>query len=130
MQDWGTSTDKRGMVLVNGERGGPNGSAREPDPRDARIEYLEHENAKLIEERDHWKHHSEHLEKQLDAARPASDRRPPSPRTGRKDAAGVRAGGPAPITARMAAGGGRHGLTRRMRRRFRRRVRTAAARSR
>ena len=98
------------MVLVNGERGGPNRSEREPDPRDARIEYLEHENAKLIEERDHWKHHSEHLEKQLDApGGPASDRRPPSPRTGRKDAAGVRAGGPAPITARMAAGGGHTG---------------------
>ncbi len=74
MQDWGTSTDKRDMVLVNGERGGPNGSEREPDPRDARIEYLEHENAKLIEERDHWKHHSEHLEKQLDAARRAGKR--------------------------------------------------------
>ena len=62
------------MVLVNGERGGPNGSAREPDPRDARIEYLEHENAKLIEERDHWKRQSEHLEKQLDAARRAGKR--------------------------------------------------------
>ena len=119
------------MVLVNGERGGPNRSEREPDPRDARIEHLEHENAKLIEERDHWKRQSEHLEKQLDAARRAGKRqRPPSPRTGRKDAAGVRAGGPAPITARMAAAGCRHGLTRRMRRRFRRRVRTAAARSR
>ena len=62
------------MVLVNGERGGPNGSEREPDPRDARIEHLEHENAKLIEERDHWKRHSEHLEKQLDAARRAGNR--------------------------------------------------------
>ena len=62
------------MVLVNGERGGPNRSEREPDPRDVRIEYLEHENAKLIEERDHWKHHSEHLEKQLDAARRAGKR--------------------------------------------------------
>ena len=62
------------MVLVNGERGGPNGSEREPDPRDARIEHLEHENAKLIEERDHWKRQSEHLEKQLDAARRAGKR--------------------------------------------------------
>ena len=38
------------MVLVNGERGGSDRSEREPDPRDVRIEYLEHENAKLIEE--------------------------------------------------------------------------------
>ena len=119
------------MVLVNSERGGPKGSAREPDPRNARIEHLEHENATLIEERDHWKRHSEHLEKQLDAARRAGKRQAaPFAKTGRKDVAGVRAGGPAPITARMAAGGGGHGLTRRMRRRFRRRVRTAAARSR
>ena len=74
MQDWGASTDKKDMVLVNSERGGPNGSERERDPRDARIEQLEQENAKLIEERDHWKRHSEHLEKQLAAARRAGKR--------------------------------------------------------
>ena len=61
---------------------------------------------------------------------PASGRRPPSPRTGRKDAAGVPDDGPARITGGMDAAAGRPGLTRRMRRRFRRRVRTAAARSR
>ena len=39
-----------------------------------RIEHLERENATLIEERDHWKRRSEHLEKELEAARRAGRR--------------------------------------------------------
>ena len=39
-----------------------------------RIERLERDKAKLIEERDHWKRRSEHLEKELEAARRAGRR--------------------------------------------------------
>ncbi len=39
-----------------------------------RIERLERDKAKLIEERDHWKRRSEHLEKELEAARRAGKR--------------------------------------------------------
>ena len=90
---------EKDMVLVNSERGGPNGSERERDPRDARIEQLEQENAKLIEERDHWKRHSEHLEKQLDAAR----------RAGKRQAAPLRQG-PAARTRRASGTAGRRRL--------------------
>ena len=38
------------------------------------IERLERDKAKLIEERDHWKRRSEHLEKELEAARRAGRR--------------------------------------------------------
>ena len=39
-----------------------------------RIERLERDKAKLIEDRDHWKRRSEHLEKELEAARRAGRR--------------------------------------------------------
>ena len=48
---------------------------RKPPPGNVRIEYLERENAKQIEERDHWKRRSEDLEKELEAARRAGRRR-------------------------------------------------------
>ena len=55
---------------------GPAGvSQREAGFRDVlRIERLERDKAKLIEERDHWKRRSEHLEKELEAARRAGRR--------------------------------------------------------
>ena len=64
------------------------GSGPRRDPRDVRIEHLEREKAKLIEDRDHWKRRSEdlqghsedlkrrieRLEKELEAARRAGRR--------------------------------------------------------
>ena len=91
---------------------------------------LERDKAKLIEERDHWKRRSEHLEKELEAARRAGRRqRPPSPRSGRRDAAGVPGGEPGRSTGSMGVDGSRHRPTRHTWRRPRRAVRTAAARS-
>ncbi len=63
----------RGMARSDA-RGGSNGPGHQRDPRDVRIERLEGEKAKLIEERDHWKRRSEHLEKELEAARRAGKR--------------------------------------------------------
>ena len=65
----------------HGHGDSPRGPGRPRDPRDVRIEQLERNNAKLerdlaerTEERDYWKHHSEHLEKQLAAAQRAGRR--------------------------------------------------------
>ena len=55
-------------------RGDSTGSGRQRDPRDVRIERLERDKARLIEERDHWKRRSEHLEKELGAAQRAGRR--------------------------------------------------------
>ena len=57
------------------DRDDSNGPGRQRDPRDVRrIERLERDKAKLIEDRDHWKRRSEHLEKELEAARRAGRR--------------------------------------------------------
>ena len=57
------------------DRDDSNGPGRQRDPRDVRrIERLERDKAKLIEDRAHWKRRSEHLEKELEAARRAGRR--------------------------------------------------------
>ena len=57
------------------DRDDSSGPGRQRDPRDVRrIERLERDKAKLIEDRDHWKRRSEHLEKELEAARRAGRR--------------------------------------------------------
>ena len=63
------------MARKNGDRGDSQGPGPRRDPRDVRrIERLEREKAKLIEERDRWKRRSEHLEKELEAAQRAGRR--------------------------------------------------------
>ena len=62
------------MARKSDDRGGSKGPGSQRDPRDVRIERLERDKAKLIEERDHWKRRSEHLEKELEAARRAGRR--------------------------------------------------------
>ena len=63
------------------------------DPRDVRrIERLERDKAKLIEERDHWKRRSEHLEKELEAARRAGKRQAASFAKDRPQGSGRRPG--------------------------------------
>ncbi len=63
------------MARKQAGRGDSTGSRRQRDPRDVRIiERLERDKARLIEERDHWKRRSEHLEKELEAAQRASRR--------------------------------------------------------
>ena len=71
-----------------------------------RIERLERDKAKLIEERDHWKRRSEHLEKELEAARRAG-RRQAAPFA--KDRPQGRAGRPG---RRAGAEYGKHGRRR------------------
>ena len=85
------------MARKKDDRDDSNGPGRQRDPRDVRrIERLERDKAKLIEERDHWKRRSEHLEKELEAARRAG-RRQAAPfakerRQGRGGRPGRRAG--------------------------------------
>ena len=63
------------MARKKDDRNDSNGPGRPRDPRDVRrIERLERDKAKLIDERDHWKRRSEHLEKELEAARRAGRR--------------------------------------------------------
>ena len=63
------------MARKKDDRDDSNGPGRQRDPRDVRrIERLERDKAKLIEDRDHWKRRSEHLEKELEAARRAGRR--------------------------------------------------------
>ena len=70
------------MARKKDDRDDSNGPGRQRDPRDVRIierlergiERLERDKGKLIEERDHWKRRSEHLEKELEAARRAGRR--------------------------------------------------------
>ena len=63
------------MARKKHDRGTANGPGRQRDPRDVRrIQHLERKQKKLIEERDHWKRRSEHLEKELAAARRAGRR--------------------------------------------------------
>jgi len=76
------------MAREGGGRDGSNAPRREQDARDKRIEELQRENAKLIDDldrttrdldrttrdRDRWKRRSEDLKKQLDEARRAGKR--------------------------------------------------------
>ena len=70
------------MARKKDDRDDSNGPRRQRDSRDVRIierlergiERLERDKGKLIEERDHWKRRSEHLEKELEAARRAGRR--------------------------------------------------------
>ena len=62
------------MARRKRDRGDSPEHGRQRDPRDVRIERLERDKAKLIEERDHWRRRSEHLEKELEAARRAGRR--------------------------------------------------------
>ena len=95
------------MARKSDNRGGSKGPGRERDPRDVRrIERLERDKAKLIEERDHWKRRSEHLEKELEAARRAG-RRQAAPFA--KDRPQGRGGRPG---RRAGAEYGRHGRRR------------------
>ena len=64
------------MARKKGDRGDSQGPGPRRDPRDVRrIERLERDKAKLIEERDRWKRRSEHLQKELEAAQRAGRRR-------------------------------------------------------
>ena len=114
------------------DRDDSSGPGRQRDPRDVRrIERLERDKAKLIEDRDHWKRRSEHLEKELEAARRAGRRQAaPFAKDRPQDAAGVPGGEPGRSTEGRGAAGSRRRLTRHTWRRPRRAVRTAAARSR
>ena len=63
------------MARKKGDRGDSQDPGPQRDPRDVRrIERLERDKAKLIEDRDRWKRRSEHLEKELEAARRAGRR--------------------------------------------------------
>ena len=73
--------DTWSMARGSGRGGGSKAPRREQEPRDKRIEELQRENVKLnedlvrtIRDRDRWKRRSDHLEKQLDAARRAGRR--------------------------------------------------------
>ncbi len=85
------------MARKKGDRGDSQGPGPRRDPRNVRrIERLERDKAKLIEERDRWKRRSEHLEKELEAAqragrrqaapfardKPQGSKRPPGRRAG------------------------------------------------
>ena len=71
---WHARSDDRGGSNGPRRQLGLSGRAHHRTPRDVRIERLERDKAKLIEERDHWKRRSEHLEKELEAARRAGRR--------------------------------------------------------
>lgn len=95
------------MARKQGDRGDSQGPGPRRDPRDVRrIERLERDKAKLIEERDHWKRRSEHLEKELEAAQ----------RAGRRQAAPFakekRQGSGQPPGRRAGAEYGKHGCRR------------------
>ena len=63
------------MARKKGDRSDSQNPGPQRNPRDVRrIERLKRDKAKLIEERDHWKRRSEHLEKELEAARRAGKR--------------------------------------------------------
>ena len=87
------------MARKKDDRDDSNGPGRQRDPRDVRIERLERDKAKLLEERDHWKRRSEHLEKELEAAR----------RAGRRQAAPF-AKGPSAGTRRASRAASRGGV--------------------
>ena len=120
------------MARKSDDHDGSKGPGPQRDPQDVRrIERLERDKAKLIEERDHWKRRSEHLEKELEAARRAGKRQAaPFAKDRPQGTAGGRGGEPARSTGSRDAAESRHELTRRMRRRPRRPVPTAATRSR
>ena len=101
------------MARKSDDRGGSKGPGPQRDPRDVRIERLERDKAKLIEERDHWKRRSEHLEKELEAARRAGRRQAaPFAKDRPQDAAGFPGGEPGRSTAGRGAAGRRRRLTR------------------
>ena len=102
------------MARGSGRGGGSKAPRREQEPRDKRIEELQRENVKLnedlvrtIRDRDRWKRRSEHLEKQLDAARRAGRRQAAPFAKDRRQGRGGRPG------RRPGAGYGRQGRRRR-----------------
>ena len=102
------------MAQGSGRGGGSKAPRREQEPRDKRIEELQRENVKLnedlvrtIRDRDRWKRRSEHLEKQLDAARRAGRRQAAPFAKDRRQGRGGRPG------RRPGAGYGRQGRRRR-----------------
>ena len=106
--------DTWSMARGSGRGGGSKAPRREQEPRDKRIEELQRENVKLnedlvrtIRDRDRWKRRSEHLEKQLDAARRAGRRQAAPFAKDRRQGRGGRPG------RRPGAGYGRQGRRRR-----------------
>ena len=106
--------DTWSMAQGSGRGGGSKAPRREQEPRDKRIEELQRENVKLnedlvrtIRDRDRWKRRSEHLEKQLDAARRAGRRQAAPFAKDRRQGRGGRPG------RRPGAGYGRQGRRRR-----------------
>ena len=102
------------MARGSGRGGGSKAPRQEREPRDKRIEELQRENVKLnedlvrtIRDRDRWKRRSEHLEKQLDAARRAGRRQAAPFAKDRRQGRGERPG------RRPGAGYGRQGRRRR-----------------
>ena len=102
------------MARGSGRGGGSKAPRREQEPREKRVEELQRENVKLnedlvrtIRDRDRWKRRSEHLEKQLDAARRAGRRQAAPFAKDRRQGRGGRPG------RRPGAGYGRQGRRRR-----------------
>ena len=95
------------MARKKGDRGDSQDPGHQRNPRDVRrIERLERDKAKLIEERDHWKRRSEHLEKELEAARRAGRRQAAPFAKDRPQGSGRRPG------RRAGAEYGKHGCRR------------------
>ena len=95
------------MARKKGDRGDSQAPGPQRDPRDVRrIERLERDKAKLIEERDGWKRRSEHLEKELEAARRAGRRQAAPFAKDRPQGSGRRPG------RRAGAEYGKHGCRR------------------
>ena len=94
------------MARRKHDRGDSLEHGRQRDPRDVRIERLERDKAKLVEERDHWKRRSEHLEKELEAARRAGRRQAAPFAKDRRQGRGGRPG------RRSGAAYGKHGRRR------------------
>ncbi len=95
------------MARKKDDRGDSQDPGPQRDPRDVRrIERLERDKAKLIEERDRWKRRSEHLEKELEAARRAGRRQAAPFAKDRPQGSGRRPG------RRAGAEYGKHGCRR------------------
>ena len=95
------------MARKKGDRGDSKGPEPQRDPRDVRrIERLERDKARLIEDRDRWKRRSEHLEKELEAARRAGRRQAAPFAKDRPQGSGRRPG------RRAGAEYGKHGCRR------------------
>ena len=95
------------MARKKGDRGDSQAPGPQRDPRDVRrIERLERDKAKLIEERDGWKRRSEHLKNELEAARRAGRRQAAPFAKDRPQGSGRRPG------RRAGAEYGKHGCRR------------------